>query len=151
MPAFTTLVNALFLPGKKILGATGMALRDNLLAVIEGDPTAPKVLDAALDTGAATTAGITWVGLRMAAASAGGVGTYMLGGATGSVTGGTAFGSTRAGSDLTPGGVQNPASNPVSIQISGGTRAGTWRAMGNYPSASGGAGANSLTLWLRIA
>lgn len=151
MPAYTTISNALVAVGAKPFATTMQALRDNPLAIAEGDPTAPKVQDAALDTGAATTAGITWVGLRMAAASAGGVGTYMLGGATGSVTGGTAFGSTRAGSDLTPGGVQNPASNPVTIQISGGTRAGTWRAMGNYPSASGGAGANSLTLWLRIA
>jgi len=41
MAVWTTLVNSLFLPGKKILGSTGMALRDNLIAVFEGDTTAP--------------------------------------------------------------------------------------------------------------
>lgn len=45
--AFTTLINALFLPGKKILGATGMALRDNLTAVIEGLSGAPRIQPAA--------------------------------------------------------------------------------------------------------
>lgn len=38
--AWTTLINALFLPGKKILGSTGMALRDNIIAVLMGDTTA---------------------------------------------------------------------------------------------------------------
>lgn len=38
--AWTTLINSLFLPGKKILGSTGMALRDNLIAVLTGDATA---------------------------------------------------------------------------------------------------------------
>ncbi len=36
--AFTTLINALFLPGKPILGSTGLALRDNLDAFMAGDP-----------------------------------------------------------------------------------------------------------------
>lgn len=36
--AFTTLINALFLPGKPILGSTGLALRDNLDAFMSGDP-----------------------------------------------------------------------------------------------------------------
>lgn len=36
--AFTTLINALFLPGKPILGSTGLALRDNLAAFMAGDP-----------------------------------------------------------------------------------------------------------------
>lgn len=40
MTAFTTLLNALFIPGKPITGATGSALRDNLYSVIEGDATA---------------------------------------------------------------------------------------------------------------
>lgn len=48
MTAFTTLLNALFLPGKPILGSTGSALRDNLLSALEGDPTAPRVQTAAM-------------------------------------------------------------------------------------------------------
>ena len=38
---WTSLVNALFLPGKKILGSTGMALRDNAIAIAEGASGAP--------------------------------------------------------------------------------------------------------------
>lgn len=38
--AWTTLLNALFLPGKPIIGATGAALRDNIIAAFEGDATA---------------------------------------------------------------------------------------------------------------
>lgn len=41
MTAFTTLLNSLFLPGKRILGATGMALRDNVAATAEGASGAP--------------------------------------------------------------------------------------------------------------
>lgn len=41
--AWTTLINSLFLPGKKILGATGMALRDNLVAVCQALAGAPRI------------------------------------------------------------------------------------------------------------
>jgi hypothetical protein len=41
--AWTNLVNALFLPGKKILGSTGMALRDNSVAIANGDALAPRI------------------------------------------------------------------------------------------------------------
>jgi hypothetical protein len=46
--AWTNLVNALFLPGKKILGSTGMALRDNAISIAEGDINAPKVRGSAV-------------------------------------------------------------------------------------------------------
>ena len=49
MTAFTTLLNALFIPGKPILGSTGSALRDNAIAMFEGDPSAPKLKLAALE------------------------------------------------------------------------------------------------------
>lgn len=39
MTAWTTLLNNLFLPGKPITGATGTALRDNPIAIAEGDAT----------------------------------------------------------------------------------------------------------------
>ena len=79
MAAFTTLLNALFLPGKPITGITGSSLRDNLLAAFEGDATAIAagvvLRDAALGL-TPTTAGRDWIFARMALlAAAGGVGT----------------------------------------------------------------------------
>lgn len=46
--AFTALINALFLPGKPILGSTGLALRDNIAATAEGATGAPRVRVGAL-------------------------------------------------------------------------------------------------------
>ena len=43
MTAWTTLLNALFIPGKPILGSTGAALRDNLAATMEGAAGAPRL------------------------------------------------------------------------------------------------------------
>ena len=48
MTAFTTLLNALFLPGKPILGSTGSALRDNIAASMEGASGATRLHLAAL-------------------------------------------------------------------------------------------------------
>lgn len=47
--AWTTLLNALFLPGKPITGATGTALRDNPIAIAEGEAGAPRILLPALE------------------------------------------------------------------------------------------------------
>lgn len=150
MPAFTTISNALVAVGAKPFATTMQALRDNPLAIAEGDPTAPKILDAALDTGAATAEGIAWVGLRMAAAPHGGVGTYLWAGQNGGSTA-VAFGSTIAGSSLTPAGLAKDAASAFEQTLGGGVRAGTWRAMGTYPASSGGGAARAATLWLRIA
>jgi hypothetical protein len=43
MTAFTTISNALVAVGAKPFATTIQALRDNILAVQEGDPTAPKI------------------------------------------------------------------------------------------------------------
>lgn len=43
MAFWTNLLNQLFLPGKPILGSTGMALRDNIIAMGEGATGAPRV------------------------------------------------------------------------------------------------------------
>lgn len=48
MTAWTTLINALFLPGKPILGSTGVALRDNLQATTEGATGAPRIIGNAI-------------------------------------------------------------------------------------------------------
>lgn len=60
MTAFTTLLNALFIPGKPILGSTGSALRDNALAIAEADPSValgllPSVLLGTITTTSGTT------------------------------------------------------------------------------------------------
>lgn len=47
--AWTTLINSLFLPGKKILGSTGMALRDNVIALAAAASGAPRIVKKALD------------------------------------------------------------------------------------------------------
>ena len=46
--AWTNLLNALFLPGKPILGSTGVALRDNLVSACNGDAGAPRILGGAV-------------------------------------------------------------------------------------------------------
>lgn len=122
----------------------------NPIAIAEGALGAPKVKDAALDTDAATAAGIAWVGLRMAAAPAGGVGTYALLGKSGATSQpASAFGATEAGSGLTPIGFSQGGGS-TSFAVSGGARSGTWRCMGNVPAASGSGSVNG-SLWLRIA
>lgn len=48
MPAYTTISNALVSVGARPFATTIQALRDNPLAIAEGDPTAPKIELAAL-------------------------------------------------------------------------------------------------------
>lgn len=136
MPAYTNISNGLVSVGAKPFATTMQALRDNPLAIAEGDALAPRIQDAALDTGAATTAGTTWVGLRIAAMNAGDVGSYaMLKQNTASAQG---PGYTTAGSGLlyANAGDITPSTSP----------SGTWRLMGRL----GGTGAGQISLWLRI-
>ncbi len=48
--AWTTLLNALFLVGKPITSAIGLALRDNMVAIAEGATGAPRIQPRALAT-----------------------------------------------------------------------------------------------------
>lgn len=148
MTTYTPISNALVAVGAKPFATTVQAFRDNLLAAMEGDATAVAagvtLKDPALDTGAATAAGITWVGLRTAGLSAGAVGSYGLFRVNGAVT--INFGGTVAGSTLTPGGVAGPAATPA-IVGSGSAPAGTWRCMGYTNPTGGNVG---VTLFLRI-
>lgn len=41
--AWTNLINAIFLPGRPVLGSIGVALRDNPIALAEGAPGAPRI------------------------------------------------------------------------------------------------------------
>jgi hypothetical protein len=115
--------------------------RDNPISMFEGDATAVAagvtLRDAALDTGAATDAGTTWVALRTAGVAAGAVGSYaFLGHSPTPLT--AAEGSTHAASALR---FAN-ASLPTAVAPSG-----TWRQMGRTSSS---AGEQSITLFLRI-
>ncbi|AWB48882.1 hypothetical protein HYN69_10545 [Gemmobacter aquarius] len=109
---------------------------ENWRAGFEGAAGAPRLQDAALDTGASTAAGRAWVAARVIDPGAGGVGTYAL---LRTVSGTSAItaGATLAGSSLQYSSTSN---------FSGGTLTGTWRAMG-----SRGAGTTDATLFQRIA
>jgi len=108
MTAYTTLSNALVGVGAKPFATTIQALRDNPIAIAEGDATAPSLLPAIANK-----------------STAGGVGTYafaILNSGTVPATGGTT-----AGSNLTY----------SSTNSAGGvTLPGTWRLMG-YVSGTG--------------
>ncbi|NBW12552.1 MAG: hypothetical protein EBR82_31455, partial [Caulobacteraceae bacterium] len=49
MTSYTTIPDATFLASKPILGSTGIAMRDNPLAMFEGATGAPRLQPLALD------------------------------------------------------------------------------------------------------
>lgn len=55
MASWTSLLNALFTSGKPILGSTGVALRDNLIAYMERDSSVPAAYQPILLLGTITT------------------------------------------------------------------------------------------------
>lgn len=128
--------------GKAFTDEKAQALAENVKAAFEGDVTAVAdgvtLLDAALNTGAATAAGVTWVGLRTAGLAVGSVGSYALLRISPPTT--AAAGSTHAGSAL------NYAS---AAGQTGGTPSGTWRLMGITENGGGATAANT-SLFLRI-
>jgi hypothetical protein len=138
---------------KPITLQQGRALRDNPIAIAEGESGAPRVVDAALST-TATNTGRDWVLARNALSAAGAVGTYaFLGETTNAVT--RNFGDTVAGSALRPAGIRADEPFTVSAPVADAlhsadptfTPTGTWRCMG---SARGATGVYGATLWLRI-
>lgn len=131
MTDYTILSNIAVGVGGLPSGATITALRDNPIAIAEGAPGAPRVLDAALGT-TSTAAGTNWVIKRTAGASVGAVGTYAL--LRFEVPKVASPGSTHAGSLL----IYSSGAGG-----DGGIPSGTWRCMGYTPG--GGA-----TLFLRI-
>ena len=121
MTDWTELDTNTLLPGEPFTSAKALAFFENPVAIAEGAASAPRIEDAALDTGAATAAGVTWWGLRSAGAAAGSVGTYaFLGPSNENAT--FSFGDTTAGSGLGP----SNAGGSGSLV----TLAGTWRCMG---------------------
>lgn len=139
MTAYTTISNLLVAVGGKPFATTIQALRDNLLGAMEGDATAVAagvtLKDPALDTGAATAAGTTWVGLRTAGLSVGVVGSYAFF-STGVQNLGA--GNTLAGSTLR---YSNAGGS------TGATPSGTWRLMGQLFNTNA---ETSTSLYLRI-
>lgn len=128
------------------------ALRDNPIAMFEGDPTAPKLADAALGS-TVTAAGQTWVNARLtvagvtaqiAGSSAGAVGTYVYACHV-TVNNDMLAGATISGAALRYSGILDSA---VGIYTAGSTLAGTWRVMGNVNVT---VGQRASTLCLRIA
>jgi len=107
------------------------------VAIANGDPGVARIVDAALST-TVTSAGQDWVAARMIAREHGGIGTLAF---AARASGGTnAFGTTIAGSSLTP-------ANAVGA-TAGSPLTGTWRSLGWAASGGGDAGS---TLWQRIA
>jgi hypothetical protein len=151
MTTYTTLSNALVGVGAKPFATTIQALRDNPLAIAEGDATAPKIAFAAIVDG-------------VAGASEGGVGTYAF--ARPSTTASYAFGATLAGSSLQPTAAFTSDEDPFGknststfSMILGAALSGTWRCMGTHTyrtadmDTGGGIDVSyfyGATLWLRI-
>jgi hypothetical protein len=155
MATWTTIPDSSLEPGKPIRAIDGLALRDNPIAISEGQSGAPKIVDAALST-TATNTGRDWVLARTALAEVGAVGTYAFAESTGYLT----FGSTRAGSSLRSAAITLLVANAGLGSFAGGygaigfdtTLSGTWRCMGcvnNITEATSGAD-RSASLWLRI-
>lgn len=157
--AWTAIDNSLVSVGALPFATTIQALRDNPIAIANGDSGAPRNADASLST-TVTAAGSTWVGNRTAGLSAGAIGTYVF--ARSTTASDVAFGSTRAGSVLLPtSAVRNLQASSLTSDwavnfADGSSLSGTWRCMGFYDySAAFSSGGSSLTifgatLWLRI-
>ena len=149
MPVYDTILDAETDPDQPLKSSLAKRWSNNFLAALEGDPTAVAagvtLKDAALDAGAATAAGTTWVALRMAAIAAGAVGSYVIASELDTTTTGTfnrALGATLAGSGL--------ASSNVNGTSIGGSLSGTWRLMGRSQYGSTSSASSRISLWLRI-
>lgn len=123
--------------------------RDNLTAVIEGDASAPKVEDAALDT-TVTSAGTDWVAARIAGVSVGAIGTYAFLRNVTAESATYAAGATVAGSKLRYAGLFTNDNFTTTQWQTGGTPSGTWRVMGYMANTTPGDDDRGGTLCLRI-
>jgi hypothetical protein len=146
MATWTNVSNTVLEPGDPIRSVDIIAIKENVIALSEGASGAPKIVTAAINDAAVTTAKLATnerittanVLAATAGASAGAVGTYCTAVNT---TNNIPIGSTTAGSSLrginTAGAYASPGFG------------GTWRNMG----ASSGTGLQSIgssSLWLRI-
>ena len=144
MTTFTTIPNSSLEPGKPIRSIDGLALRDNPIAMFEGDASAPKLAAAGLQTG---TNERDWVLARTAAAAVGAVGTYAF---LSRESSGLLPGATSAGSSLFYAGT---ALSSALSTTGGGSPSGTWRLMGytrSFFTVGYDAFDARISLWLRI-
>lgn len=134
--AWTNIDNALVSVGALPFATTIQALRDNPIAIANGDAGAPRVQAAALDTG---TDERDWVLARNAGASVGAVGTYanLLYVANVTTQDTLGEGAVVAGSSL-----RYAGSSTRSI---GSAPAGTWRCMGRTRTEQLGGGREPIT------
>jgi hypothetical protein len=138
MATWTNVSSTVLEPGDPIRSVDIIAIKENVIALSEGASGAPKILTAAINDAAVTTAKLATnerittanVLAAIAGASAGAVGTYGSVEPTSPIT--ASSGSTRAGSGLR-----------WSIEGSG-TLSGTWRLLGQLSASQGG------RVWLRI-
>jgi len=154
--SWTDIPDSVLEPNKPIRSVDGLALRDNPIAIANGEPGAPKIQNAAYAGGSITSdkfdvASIEgWIWFDR---PAGGIGTmglfsYESFGATAIL-----FGQTVAGSTLNPSGAQfDNLDNITGISGTGFPEsiAGTWRCLGMASSGGTGAG-GSVSLFQRIA
>lgn len=133
--------NSVFETGKPARALDMRNLRDNFAAMAAGDSGAPRLQFAAMDT---------WF------STAGAIGTYVFARRS-SGSGDIAFGSTLAGSSLSPTSALYTAgdfgASGTLTAASGSALSGTWQCMGNYDhvfSSSGTVGGGGATLWMRI-
>ena len=137
MATWTTITDAALEPGKPIRSVDGLALRDNVTALAEGAAGAPKIKNAAVNTGVlgaekfqTGTTERDWVLARTSDAGAGAVGTYAFLKSNTAVV----FNENISASSLTPSDSGNDSFGSVS---------GTWKCMGAVS-------ANNSTEFLRI-
>jgi hypothetical protein len=140
MTTFTTIGTGSLAVGKPLTSALAIALRDNPIAIAEGDATAPR---------------IEWAALGAWYDTAGGIGTYCFARATVD----KAFGDNIAGSALNPTSAMAGASTNALGAFDfaqGAALSGSWRCMGHFDlQAASAPAATALlygaTLWLRYA
>lgn len=138
MADWTVIPDASLDPDAPLTSELAYAWRDNPIALAEGAGGAPRIQDGALVTGPATTAGVTWVGRRVAFISATQIGQMVFGQAIGA-SGGLAYGDSFTGTVR--------ASNSAA-DTGGQNFTGTWRCLGYIPS---GASPMPSTFFIRTA
>lgn len=156
--SWTDIPDSALEPNKPIRSVDGLALRDNPVAIANGEPGAPRIQNAAYAGGSITSDKFnggnieSWIWFDRPAGGIGTMGMFLY--MPPSVTA-IEFGQSVAGSTLNPsgivyddsaGGVTTPSGMGFPVSI-----AGTWRCLGMAQSGGGTGGLGTVTLFLRIA
>lgn len=145
--AWTTIPDTNLQPDKPARSIDALALRDNPIAIANGDSGAPNIAsDAAINWsggGVGTTSGRNWVVARLVSLSVGAVGTYAFLKSDAAVR---AAGLTLSGASLSYASVTGNGGAASNIYSSG-SPSGTWMLMG---ATGNNALDDAVSLWLRI-